>query len=142
MEDVPLLAHHLLRKHAARHGRAVERLESAALAALCAYDWPGNVRELENTMERAVVLCRREGISLDELPAAVKLTRPQGSLLRAFDLPFVEAKHEFERNYLQHLVLNAKGGVAEAARIAGLDRSNFRRLLKRLEIDCGPLRED
>ena len=55
-EDVPLLAEHFLRKHAARTGLRVERVDEQALAALAAYDWPGNVRELENTIERAVVL--------------------------------------------------------------------------------------
>jgi DNA-binding NtrC family response regulator len=55
-EDVPLLAEHFLRKHAARTGLRVERVDEAALLALSAYDWPGNVRELENTIERAVVL--------------------------------------------------------------------------------------
>jgi transcriptional regulator with GAF, ATPase, and Fis domain len=55
-EDVPLLAEHFLRKHAARTGLKVERVDDSALAVLAAYDWPGNVRELENTIERAVVL--------------------------------------------------------------------------------------
>ncbi len=55
-EDVPLLAEHFLRKHAARTGLPVERVDEQALAVLAAYDWPGNVRELENTIERAVVL--------------------------------------------------------------------------------------
>ena len=55
-EDIRVLAEHFLRKHAARTGLRVERVEEAALAALTAYEWPGNVRELENTIERAVVL--------------------------------------------------------------------------------------
>ena len=55
-EDIRVLAEHFLRKHAARTGLRVDRVEEAALLALAAYDWPGNVRELENTIERAVVL--------------------------------------------------------------------------------------
>jgi DNA-binding NtrC family response regulator len=55
-EDIPLLAEHFLRKHAARTGLRVEKIDEPALAVLAAYDWPGNVRELENTIERAVVL--------------------------------------------------------------------------------------
>jgi DNA-binding NtrC family response regulator len=55
-EDIPLLVEHFLRKHAARTGLPVERVDEPALAALAAWDWPGNVRELENTIERAVVL--------------------------------------------------------------------------------------
>ena len=54
--DIPEIARHLLRKHAARMGRRVEGFHPDALAALTAYDWPGNVRELENVVERALVL--------------------------------------------------------------------------------------
>lgn len=50
-------------------------------------------------------------------------------------LPLVEAKRrvaaEFERNYLVRVMERAKGSVSEAARLTGLDRTNFRRLLQR-----------
>ncbi|HEX4447439.1 MAG TPA: sigma-54 dependent transcriptional regulator [Polyangiaceae bacterium] len=140
MTDVPLLAHHFVRKHASRHGRPVETIDAAALAALCAYDWPGNVRELENTIERAVVLCKGQSVAIEDLPSVVKLTRPPEAPIRAYDLPFAEAKREFERNYIQHVVLHTHG-AADAARVAGLDRSNFRRLLRRFDIDVDRLRQ-
>src|SRR5439155_934835 len=44
----------------------------AALDLLTRYEWPGNVRELENTVERAVVLCRGSAIELDDLPPDVR----------------------------------------------------------------------
>ena len=48
--------------------------------------------------------------------------------------PLTEAKRqsaaEFERCYLVNLMQRA-GSVSEAARLAGLDRTNFRRLLSR-----------
>ncbi|MBD8897909.1 sigma-54 dependent transcriptional regulator [Rhodanobacter sp. DHG33] len=66
--DIALLANHFLHKHALGLGRATPRLGSHVLQRLEAYEWPGNVRELENIMERAVVLCRGEEITLDQLP--------------------------------------------------------------------------
>lgn len=51
-EDVPLLASHLLARHAPER-----TLHPEALAALVAYDWPGNVRELENILRAAALLC-------------------------------------------------------------------------------------
>jgi DNA-binding NtrC family response regulator len=57
-EDIPALVEHFVRKHSQRSGKRIERVETATLAALQAYDWPGNVRELENAIERAVVLSR------------------------------------------------------------------------------------
>jgi two-component system response regulator HydG len=137
MEDVPLLAHHLMRKHAARHGRTVEHIEPDALSALSAYEWPGNVRELENVIERAVVLCRGDAVTVHELPPSVKVTHRTETrkILRTLDLPLAEAKLDFERNYLQHVLRQTAGNLADAARIAGIDRSNLRRLLRRLGID-------
>ena len=55
-EDIPLLANHFARRHAANMKRRVTGVSPEALACLMAYDWPGNVRELENAIERAVVL--------------------------------------------------------------------------------------
>ena len=54
--DIPLLAHHFLRKYADANGKDIKGISDDVLALLLAHDWPGNVRELENAMERAVVL--------------------------------------------------------------------------------------
>jgi len=56
MEDLPLLAEHLLGKLARRLGRPRVALSAAALERLATHTFPGNVRELENLLERAVVL--------------------------------------------------------------------------------------
>ena len=63
VEDVPLLAHHFLRRYAERLGKRVRTLAPEAVELLCGYRWPGNVRELENAIERAVVLCRGEAVT-------------------------------------------------------------------------------
>ena len=46
------------------------------MAALQRYPWPGNVRELENAIERAVVLCRRPQIDVEDLPETLQ-TEPR-----------------------------------------------------------------
>ena len=71
-EDVFELAVHFLGRHAGRVGKAVSRLDDAAIEALTAYDWPGNVRELENVIERAVVLSDGPSLTLDDLPPEVR----------------------------------------------------------------------
>ncbi|MBD8872017.1 sigma-54-dependent Fis family transcriptional regulator [Rhodanobacter sp. DHB23] len=76
--DIALLASHFLRKHASELGRAMPRLGQPVLQRLEAYAWPGNVRELENIMERAVVLCRGDEITLDQLPAELVHELPGG----------------------------------------------------------------
>jgi len=54
--DIPLLAHHFLRKYADANAKDMKGISDDLLALLLSHPWPGNVRELENAMERAVVL--------------------------------------------------------------------------------------
>ena len=55
-EDIPLLVHYFVNRHAARIGRRISRVPKTVMDRLVAYRWPGNVRELENVIERAAVL--------------------------------------------------------------------------------------
>ncbi|HTO71712.1 MAG TPA: sigma-54 dependent transcriptional regulator [Myxococcota bacterium] len=67
-EDVPVLADQLLAAHARRIGKSVEPLDRGVLDALAEYAWPGNVRELENSLERALILCRGRHIGRELFP--------------------------------------------------------------------------
>jgi len=152
-EDVPLLVAHFLRKHC---GDAAPAVTSEALDALVSDPWPGNVRELENALLHAIAF-HHEGAALgiEALPPPV-LARAGGAATRAAPpavasldgpvhlLPLSEAKRQvnatFERDYLIKLLERAHGSVSEAARLAGIDRTNLRRLLKRHEIQSGAYR--
>jgi len=63
-EDIPALAHHFLKRHAALHCKSVQRFSPSALNYLLHYDWPGNVRELTNTVDRAVVMAQSAQVEL------------------------------------------------------------------------------
>ena len=140
-EDLPLLAFHLLRKHAAHAGKKVERISAEALQALSVWPWKGNVRELENVVERAVVLTRGSSIELSDLPAELR-AGAAGAKSRDGDgaeaLPYARARvvalRDFERRYVERLMAAHEGNISSAARAAGMDRSNFRRILKKHRI--------
>jgi DNA-binding NtrC family response regulator len=138
-EDIPLLVHHFLRKYASKHGRAVKRVDPEALELLQSYRWPGNVRELENVVQRAVVLAAEEVLTAELLPQALRSFRVRRERPRLSRYVFTEAKEmameSFERSFVEELLLRTGGNVAEAARQGGLDKSNFRRLVKRRGID-------
>jgi two-component system response regulator HydG len=145
-DDAALLAAYFLRKIAKRIGKKEKRLSPDALAAVRAHPWPGNVRELENAMERACILARTEEIRAIDFPFARALVPsdvPRASPAPAaprdsdlFDLPYAEAKRRslerFEREYVRGVTERAGGNASEAARLAGLDRSNFRRIQRRV----------
>jgi DNA-binding NtrC family response regulator len=136
-EDVPLLALHFLRKHNARTGKDLEGVAARAMEALERHSWPGNVRELENVIERAIVLGRGREIDLNDLPEAMRgplpVRRDSGTPLA--ELPYRKAKEvamgEFDRRYITELLNQTGGNVSQASRMAGMDRSNFRRVMKR-----------
>jgi len=143
LDDLPLLAAHFLRKHG---GEQPPGLHPDSLEALSAYTWPGNVRELENAVLHAIALHHGDVIGPESLPATVsgRATRvPSATTPTADDdmlEPLTDAKRRaassFEKRYLVRVMERAKGSVSEAARLAGLDRTNFRRLLQRHGIDA------
>jgi DNA-binding NtrC family response regulator len=148
-DDIPLLAYHFLRKYARRAGRDVRKVSDEAMRVLRAHDWPGNVRELENAIEHAVVFCKDDTIMPNDLPSARHSRAPVGvddsvsegapALPSALvDLPYREAKQQalshFDGAYFAALLRRTGGNISEAARQAGLDRSNFRRAAKRAGI--------
>jgi two-component system, NtrC family, response regulator HydG len=141
LDDLPLLAAHFLRKH----GRSPSPpgLAPEALEVMRGYGWPSNVRELENVIMHAIALHHGDVIGPESLPAQIaprRASSPQ-ELVREDDtlMPLTEAKRRassaYERAYLTKVMEKAKGSVSEAARLAGLDRTNFRRLLQRHSID-------
>jgi two-component system, NtrC family, response regulator HydG len=63
-DDVPLLVDHFIGKYCEENSRNIEGIEDDALEMLMGQEWRGNVRELENQIERAVVLCRDDTLSV------------------------------------------------------------------------------
>ncbi|HVP61414.1 MAG TPA: sigma-54 dependent transcriptional regulator [Myxococcaceae bacterium] len=147
-EDVPLLAGHFLRMYAGKMGKKVTGISPQAMEALVCHRWMGNVRELENVIERAVVLTSREVVDVEDLPQQLRESPGGGGdveVLSLAHLPYAEAKRlamrAFERRYLSALLEKSGHNVSSAARAAGVDRSNFRRLLKQYEVVRGPLQQ-
>jgi DNA-binding NtrC family response regulator len=141
-DDLPLLAAHFLKKHG---GAKPPGLAPEALDAMTEYAWPGNVRELENAVLHAVALHHGDVIRPESLPPHI-VGRARGEVVSPTSsdgdgelVPLTEAKRrasaEFERRYLVRVMERAKGSVSEAARLAQLDRTNFRRLLQRHGIE-------
>ena len=141
LDDLPLLAAHLLRKHG---GATPPSLSPEGLEVLARYPWPGNVRELENALMHAIALHHGEVIGPGSLPGTIGHTRARLPIVASRTdvedlLPLTDAKRRasaaFEKSYLVRVMERANGSVSEAARLAGLDRTNFRRLLQRHTID-------
>jgi len=145
-DDIPLLAHHFLEKYAIRSHKPVRTTSSEAAEALLKHPWEGNVRELENVIEAAVVLSRTDVLELkdfrqdfrDQIEAVLPPMREERTADPAiYTMAFNEAKSlavaEFERTYIERMLVATNYNISEAARRSGLDRSNFRRVMQRYE---------
>jgi transcriptional regulator with GAF, ATPase, and Fis domain len=71
-EDIPLLAQHFLEQYRQKNQRQVKNLAPEVLEAFGRYPWPGNIRELENVIERGVIICQGDTLTLKDLPAGLQ----------------------------------------------------------------------
>ncbi len=123
-EDIPLLAHHFLRKYSALNGGKVLGFSLEALQKLMSMEWPGNVRELENMVERLVVLSRTTQIDASDIPDSSQGTPEHFFGQATNDSPTIET---LEKRYIQ-LILEKTGGKKErAAQILGINRRTLYR---------------
>ncbi len=133
-EDIPLLANHLLRQSADRHKPFVRAFSSDAMKRLMAANWPGNVRQLVNVIEQCVALTSSPVIGDALVEQALE---GENTALPTF----VEARNQFELNYLRKLLQITRGNVTHAARMAGRNRTEFYKLLSRHELDANDFKE-
>ncbi len=141
-EDIPLLAYHFLKKYNEKLHRNIQEISIDAMQALQDYPWVGNVRELENVMERCTVLSHGEVIRAKDLPGNILSQSFYLQEQESLDLTrfaYREAKlkalHLFNKSYLSHLLRQAQGNITVASDRAGMDRSNFKKIIKKYEID-------
>ena len=133
-EDIPLLANHLLRQAADRHKPFVRAFSTDAMKRLMTASWPGNVRQLVNVIEQCVALTSSPVISDARVEQALE---GENTALPTF----VEARNQFELNYLRKLLQITKGNVTHAARMAGRNRTEFYKLLSRHELEANDFKE-
>jgi transcriptional regulator with GAF, ATPase, and Fis domain len=65
-EDIPLLVEYFIDRYVNKMGKQIAGVDRKSLDLLCSYTWPGNIRELQNIIERAVIVCGTDVLSIDE----------------------------------------------------------------------------
>ncbi len=114
-EDIPLLADHFLRRHAARFGIPFREFPGTLIPLLAAYTWPGNVRELENVVERALILSGGD-IREEHLPAHVRSgTHPFHIAPDDADLSVKRRLPSLERELIARALQRTQGNRTRAA---------------------------
>ena len=145
--DIPLLASAFLRKFCADANREIAGFTEAAIAAMQRYTWPGNVRELENAIERAVVLCRRNEIDVEDLPDVVQMGRAMKTQNASMSLaqlglddrpmPLSVALEEPERRIIESALKRNGWNRQATAKELDIDRTTLYKKMKKYRLDVG-----
>src|SRR5690242_6450292 len=144
-DDIQLLVAHFLRKHAPGPTQALA-LDEKTMQCLTAYSWPGNVRELENVIERAITLNQGDVITIDDLPARIRLQpSPETPSLSADDLEELFSGlpnlDEIERRYILHVLEATGNNRKRTAEILGINRKTLYRMAARFAIEFAHVRD-
>ena len=137
-EDIPELVSYYIDVLVTRENLPNRRLTVGAQNRLRNHSWPGNVRELINVLQRLLILGSGSVIELEAVEAALGATpefeRRDDEILE-FEIPFREAREQFERAYLEYRLRKAGGSVSKVAAAAGIERTHLYRKLRGLGID-------
>ncbi len=130
--DIPELSRHFLKKYTKKNRKDIKSLHHDVLNYFMHYGWPGNIRELENTMERAVILCLGEQITINELPAHLL---PQGE---SVDRPKVINSgfklRDMEREFIKTTLAQNEGNRSKTAKLLGIARQTLLNKIKEYKL--------
>ncbi|WP_439122805.1 sigma 54-interacting transcriptional regulator [Marivita sp.] len=132
LEDIPLLAAHLLKLACRRHSRPVPVLTERVVQQMQAYHWPGNVRELHNVIERAAIVSRDRKLVL-ELGGGGRVASPANASVKTE----AEMQEAMRRNIIAalHETGGRVSGASGAAALLDIQPTTLYSRIKTLKID-------
>jgi NtrC-family two-component system response regulator AlgB len=135
-EDILMLADRYLAYYAREHHRNISGLNRDAVYVLKTHLWPGNVRELRNVIERAVLLCDSDLISLDHLPPDLMNAAGNGESgkVGGYQVGDLVPLEVIEELHIRRVLASAKT-LRRAAAVLGVNASALCRKLKRLDLE-------
>lgn len=123
-EDIPELVRFFIEKYSKEFGKRVLGIDEKALQALFNYHWPGNIRQLETVIERAIIICEGENITLKDIQDELKITYPKNVL--HIDIPDEGLNYEeLEKEILKKALIKSNFVIAKAARLLGMSYKTF-----------------
>ncbi len=133
LEDVPLLAKHLLIRAREDANKSVGELTVGAIKTLTSHDWPGNVRELENKIRRAVVLAEEDSeITPDLFSETVGYAVSDVSV--EYQGRLQDHVQEYEKRLIRDALDRYEGNITHTARKLGMTRAGLQKKINRLRL--------
>ena len=143
-EDIPLVANHLLEKHAEELHRPGKKISIELMEIFCKRHWEGNIREMENIIIQGILFSTDELIQPADvgLQAAAKTSKVWDENWQG--LPYKSAKEKtllhFNRAYIGHLLTINDGNVTQAALASNMKRQALQQIMRRYGIKAAKYR--
>ncbi|HVO74404.1 MAG TPA: sigma-54 dependent transcriptional regulator [Ignavibacteriaceae bacterium] len=131
-EDIPVLADHFLDKYRKEMKKNIKGIDNQAMRALMSYEWKGEVRELENIIERAVIFCKGDFITMHDLPSTFKSDNSFLDISKAGSLD--DSVRKFEKDLIMRALETNQFNKEKTAEILQVGLSTLYRKLKELNI--------
>jgi DNA-binding NtrC family response regulator len=132
VEDIPLLADHFLNKYRIEMNKNIKGIDNQAVRALMSHNWKGEVRELENVIERAVIFCGNDFITLKDLPPYFQQQGEMSGILSTGSLE--ESVRSYEKDLIMKALENNEFNKEKTAEVLQVGLSTLYRKLKELDI--------
>jgi nitrogen regulation protein NR(I) len=145
-EDIPLLVNYFIRKFNKGQKKKISSISEGALKKLAAYGWPGNVRELENAVRRAMVVCRKSALGVEDfqLGAQEAPQRAEGDLqgrlkqvaedifreISAHKDSGKDIMADIEKYIVEKALLSTGGNQLKAAKLLMMNRNTLRKKIE------------
>ena len=141
-EDIRLLVNHFINKYGdeRKQDEPVKGVDPEVDRLFYAYSWPGNVRELENVIERVMILCTNDVITVDDLPKGFRDN--VHNTLHLDGIPANARLYEtlamIEKTMIERALKISNNVQAHAADILGIGKSNLNQKIKKYGLEVGP----
>jgi len=132
IDDIPLLVRHFISKFNLELGKNIQGVDNMTMRLLLSHRWKGNVRELKNVIERAMILCDKKIIEINDLPVELNDSKKTSGLIGRGDLK--QSVREFERISIISVLEEVSFDKLKAASILGLSKSSLYRKIEELGI--------
>ena len=132
-EDIPLLVEYFVDRYASKAGKKITGISKKSMELLQSYRWPGNIRELQNVIERSVIICDSENVSIDE-SWLVRHSAGSGAAIQ----PLSEKLATQEKEMIEAALAECNGRVSGprgAAAKLGIPQSTLDSKIKALKIN-------
>jgi DNA-binding NtrC family response regulator len=142
IEDIPLLAEHLVAKNCKKLNQPMKTISDHVMDLLLKHPWQGNVRELENVLVQGILYSRSDEIQEADIPISGSGAGDcPGDRLdtHIMEMPYREAKEtvltRFNHDYVGAKLSTFSGNITQAARDCGMDRQALQQVMKRFGIN-------